>query len=145
MARRRGRPGATSERRLEPNRDRCWSCGGPLWVAYHNRRRLTFLDEVVQFTLVIRRCRTASCARYRRAYRPEEEGALALPWGLNVGDMLGHIPLPAKITVEVLPPIYLREQFGQDPDINEINRHVLAEMQGKLDELAAERRWPFIG
>ena len=44
-----------------------------------SRRRLTLLDEVVQFTLVIRRCRTASCARYRRAYRPEEEGALALP------------------------------------------------------------------
>src|ERR687883_364393 len=37
--------------------------------------------------------------------------SLALPWGLNVGDMMGHIPLPAKITVEVLPPIYLREQF----------------------------------
>ena len=28
--------------------------------------------------------------------------SLALPWGLNVGDMLGHIPLPAKITVEAL-------------------------------------------
>ena len=24
--------------------------------------------------------------------------SIALPWGLNVGDMLGHIPLPAKIT-----------------------------------------------
>jgi 1-acyl-sn-glycerol-3-phosphate acyltransferase len=71
--------------------------------------------------------------------------SLAIPWGLNVGDMLGHIPLPAKITIEVLPPVYLREEFGQDPDINEINRHVLSEMQGKLDELAAERRWPFIG
>jgi 1-acyl-sn-glycerol-3-phosphate acyltransferase len=71
--------------------------------------------------------------------------SLALPWGLNVGDMLGHLPLPAKITVEVLPPIYLREQFGQDPDVKEINRHVLSEMQGKLDELAAERRFPFIG
>src|SRR5687767_16028567 len=81
MARRRGRPRATAERRLEPNRDRCWSCGGVLWVAYHSRRRLTFLDEVVQFTLVIRRCRTPSCARYQRAYRPEEEGALALPHG----------------------------------------------------------------
>ena len=34
--------------------------------------------------------------------------SLAIPWGLNVGDMLGHIPLPAKITVEVLPPIHLR-------------------------------------
>src|SRR3954470_10836760 len=94
MARRRGRPQATNERRLEPNRDRCWSCGGGLWVAYHNRRRLTFLDEVVQFTLVIRRCRTPSCARYRRAYRPEEEGALALPhgeFGLDVIALVGQL------------------------------------------------------
>src|SRR3982751_4922834 len=94
MARRRRRPQATAERRLEPNRDRCWSCGGALWVAYHNRRRLTFLDEVVQFTLVIRRCRRPSCARYRRAYRPEEEGALALPhgeFGLDVIVLVGQL------------------------------------------------------
>ena len=94
MARRRGRPRATAERRLEPNRDRCWSCGGPLWVAYHNRRRLTFLDEVVQFTLVVRRCRTRSCVRYQRAYRPEEEGALALPhgeFGLDVIALVGQL------------------------------------------------------
>jgi 1-acyl-sn-glycerol-3-phosphate acyltransferase len=71
--------------------------------------------------------------------------SLAIPWGLNIGDMLGHVPLPAKITLEVLPPIYLRDQFGQDPDVNEVNRYVLTEMQGKLDELAAERRWPFLG
>ncbi|HWC28022.1 MAG TPA: lysophospholipid acyltransferase family protein, partial [Solirubrobacteraceae bacterium] len=31
--------------------------------------------------------------------------SIAAPWGLNVGDMLGHVPLPAKITVEVLPAI----------------------------------------
>ncbi|HEY8769196.1 MAG TPA: lysophospholipid acyltransferase family protein, partial [Thermoleophilaceae bacterium] len=71
--------------------------------------------------------------------------SLAIPWGLNIGDMLGHVPLPAKITVECLPPIYLRDQFGQDPDVNEINRYVLSKMQGKLDELAAERRFPIIG
>ena len=62
-------------------------------MAYHNRRRLTFLDEVVQFTLVIRRCRTPSCARYQRAYRPEEEGALALPhgeFGLDVIALVGQ-------------------------------------------------------
>ena len=29
--------------------------------------------------------------------------SLALPWVVNVGDMLGHIPLPAKITIQVLP------------------------------------------
>jgi len=71
--------------------------------------------------------------------------SLALPWGLNVGDMLGHIPLPAKITIECLPPVHLREQFGANPDVNQINRHVLSEMQGKLDELAAERRLPVLG
>ena len=41
--------------------------------------------------------------------------SLALPWGLNVGDFLGHFPLPAKITVEALPPIHLREEFGDGP------------------------------
>src|SRR5215212_4101023 len=96
MARRdgRGRPRATAGRRLEPNRDRCWSCGGVLWVAYHNRRRLTLLDEVVHFTLVIRRCRTASSGRYRPAYRPAQAGALALPhgaFGLDVIALVGQL------------------------------------------------------
>src|SRR5205085_8561140 len=35
--------------------------------------------------------------------------SIALPWGLNVGDMLGHIPLPAKITIETLPAIDIRK------------------------------------
>jgi 1-acyl-sn-glycerol-3-phosphate acyltransferase len=71
--------------------------------------------------------------------------SLALPWGLNVGDMLGHIPLPAKITVEALPPIHLRDEFGEDPDVDEIYDHVTRLMQETLDALAAERRWPIIG
>jgi 1-acyl-sn-glycerol-3-phosphate acyltransferase len=71
--------------------------------------------------------------------------SLALPWGLNVGDMLGHIPLPAKITVEALAPIDLREEFGADPDLDEIYDHVIRLMQETLDALAAERRLPFIG
>jgi 1-acyl-sn-glycerol-3-phosphate acyltransferase len=71
--------------------------------------------------------------------------SLALPWGLNVGDMLGHIPLPAKITVEALPPLYLREEFGPHPDVNEIYDHVMRVMQDTLDALASERRLPVIG
>src|SRR5581483_4425739 len=43
--------------------------------------------------------------------------SLALPWGLNVGDMMGYIPLPAKITIETLPAIDLRAEFGHDPDL----------------------------
>ncbi len=71
--------------------------------------------------------------------------SLSLPWILNVGDMLGHIPLPAKITVEVLPPIHLREQFGEDPDVDEVYDHVTGLMQDTLDALAGERRLPIVG
>jgi 1-acyl-sn-glycerol-3-phosphate acyltransferase len=71
--------------------------------------------------------------------------SLALPWGLNVGDMLGHLPLPAKITVEALRPIYLREEFGDDPDVDEVYDHIVRLMQETLEALAAERRFPVIG
>lgn len=71
--------------------------------------------------------------------------SLALPWGLNVGDLLGHIPLPAKVTIEVLAPIDLREHFGPEPDVDEVYEHVTRVMQETLDGLAAERRYPIIG
>jgi hypothetical protein len=71
--------------------------------------------------------------------------SVAAPWGLNVGDMLGHVPLPAKITVEVLPPIRLREEFGPEPDVDEVHDHVMRLMQETLDALSAERRFPLIG
>jgi 1-acyl-sn-glycerol-3-phosphate acyltransferase len=71
--------------------------------------------------------------------------SLALPWGLNVGDMLGHIPLPAKITIETLPPIDLRAEFGENPDVDEIYNHLVRLMQDTLDALAAERRFPVLG
>lgn len=71
--------------------------------------------------------------------------SIALPWGLNVGDFAGHIPLPAKITIEVLPPIELEREFGPDPDVDEVYAHVTAQMQEALDGLAAERRFPVIG
>jgi 1-acyl-sn-glycerol-3-phosphate acyltransferase len=71
--------------------------------------------------------------------------SLALPWGINVGDFLGHIPLPAKITVEALPPIDVREEFGPQPDLDEVYDHVIRLMQETLDALAAERRLPVLG
>ncbi len=71
--------------------------------------------------------------------------SIAPPWGINVGDFLGHIPLPAKITVEALPPIHVREAFGDDPDLDEVYDHVTRLMQETLDALAAERRFPVIG
>ena len=66
--------------------------------------------------------------------------SLALPWVLNVGDMLGHIPLPAKITVEVLPAIDVREmELGEAYDL------VINRMQTSLTGLERERTLPVIG
>ena len=71
--------------------------------------------------------------------------SLGLPWGVNVGDLLGHLPLPAKITVEALPPIDLRRRYGPDPDVGAVYDDVVATMQAGLDRLAAERRIPLVG
>ena len=71
--------------------------------------------------------------------------SIAPPWGINIGDMLGHLPLPAKITVEALPPIDLRREFGAEPDLDEVYDHLVRQMQETLDALAAERRWPVLG
>ena len=71
--------------------------------------------------------------------------SIALPWIINVGDLLGHIPLPAKITSEVLAPIDLRAQFGDEPDLDEVYDHVTKVMQETLESLASERRFPVIG
>ncbi len=71
--------------------------------------------------------------------------SLSLPWILNVGDLMGHLPLPAKITIEVGQPIDLVEEFGPEPDLDEVYQHVTGVMQETLDGLAAERRFPVIG
>lgn len=94
MPRRAPRPAATSHRLLEPQHRRCWLCDGPLWVAYHSHRTVTTLEGVVSLTLVVRTCRTQNCSRFHQAYRPEEEGALALPqgeFGLDVIALVGTL------------------------------------------------------
>ena len=68
--------------------------------------------------------------------------SLALPWGLNVGDFLGHIPLPAKIRMEVLEPIDVNELFGDQADSKEAYDYVVARMQESLTALAADRVLP---
>jgi 1-acyl-sn-glycerol-3-phosphate acyltransferase len=66
--------------------------------------------------------------------------SIALPWVINVGDMLGHIPLPAKITVEALAPIDVSEM-----DVDDAYDLVIERMQSTLTGLQAERRLPVLG
>jgi hypothetical protein len=47
--------------------------------------------------------------------------------------------------VEALPAIDLREEFGPDPDIDEVYDHLIRLMQETLDALASERQLPVLG
>ncbi len=71
--------------------------------------------------------------------------SVAPPWGLVVGDLIPRIPLPAKIRIQVLEPIDLRERYGDAIDFDAAYNDVVATMQKALDALAAERRVPFFG
>jgi 1-acyl-sn-glycerol-3-phosphate acyltransferase len=70
---------------------------------------------------------------------------IAPPFGITVMDLPTRIPLPAKITVEVLPPIDLEERFGESPDHEEVYDEVTGEMQEALTDLANERIVPVVG
>ena len=71
--------------------------------------------------------------------------SLGPPLGVNVLDLPGRVPLPAKITVQVLPPIDLEKRFGEKAQPKKIYDEVTSEMQEALDELAEERTLPVLG
>jgi hypothetical protein len=65
-----------------------------MWVAYTKRRQLMTLDGLIRLHLPVRRCRNSACPRYHRPYRPEAEGAYALPhgeFGLDVIALVGSL------------------------------------------------------
>ena len=56
-----------------------------------------------------------------------------------------NLPLPAKIVTQVLEPIDIAAQFGEDPDVDEVDEHVRMVMQDALEDLAAGRRFRILG
>ncbi len=94
MARRSARTRPERERVLCPTRRACPACGNPMHVRYENRRTLVTLSGAVRLRLKIRRCEQAGCAPHHRPYRPEAEGAIALPqheFGLDVVALIGAL------------------------------------------------------
>jgi 1-acyl-sn-glycerol-3-phosphate acyltransferase len=70
--------------------------------------------------------------------------SFGFPFGLSAV-LPPNLPLPSKIVTRVLDPIDIAAEFGDDPDIGEVDLHVRAVMQKALDELARERRFPVLG
>jgi 1-acyl-sn-glycerol-3-phosphate acyltransferase len=70
--------------------------------------------------------------------------SFGFPFGLTAL-LPPNVPLPSKIVTRVLDPIDIAAEFGDDPDVDEVDLHVRAVMQKALDELASERRFPVLG
>jgi hypothetical protein len=70
--------------------------------------------------------------------------SVGFPFGLSAVVPV-NVPLPTKIVMQVLAPIDVAAEFGEEPDIDEVDSHVRHVMQQALDGLAKERRLPVIG
>ncbi len=94
MGRKPRRPTADTQHDLATCHTHCWTCGAPMWVAYTKRRQLMTLAGLIRLHLPVRRCRNPACPRYHVPYRPEAEGAYALPrgeFGLDVIALIGSL------------------------------------------------------
>ena len=94
MARRSARARAERERVLQPLRRACPGCRHLMRIRYENRRTLVTLSGAVRLRLKIRRCEQEGCPRHHAPYRPEAEGAIALPqheFGLDVIALVGAL------------------------------------------------------
>lgn len=57
------------------------------------------------------------------------------PFGINILDLPGRLPLPSQITVQVLPPVKLDKRCGPD----RMYEQVTGQMQDALTELSEQR------
>jgi hypothetical protein len=124
LARKQRRPAASAHRSLAPLRSRCWACGGPLWMAYHATRTVATLDGLCQLRLKGCRCVNTACALYYQPYRPEEEGAVALPkgeFGLDIIALIGAL------------------RYAEHRTVPEIHRHLLGHGVGIAERTVTYR------
>ena len=70
--------------------------------------------------------------------------SFGFPFGLSAV-LPVNLPLPTKIVTQVLEPIDVVAEFGENPDVDEVDAHVRHVMQNALDGLAKERKLPVIG
>lgn len=79
---------------FEPLSTMCLTCGKSAHIAYYTQRTVTTLEGRYRLRLAVRRCTSPECLRHHRPYRPEAEGAWALPhgeYGLDVIALVGFL------------------------------------------------------
>jgi hypothetical protein len=135
MARNQRRPQATSEIRLEPLRDLCEACGERSWVAYHGTRTVSTLRGLVRLRLVVRRCVNPRCELHLLPYRPEEEGAFALPQGEFGLDVIALVGALRHAEHRSVPEIH-RQLLGRGVSVSE---RTVTNLLDRYEELVAIR------
>ena len=128
--------GPTITRDLTPERTACAHCGRPMWADYANRRTLHTLAGVTRRTLTIRRCRNTTCTAHKKPYRPEAEGAFALPrheFGLDVIALVGRLRYAEHRSV---PEIHAH-RVGRQVSVSE---RTVTNLLDRYDELLAVAR-----
>lgn len=89
--------------------------------------------------------RTAQALRFDKLLRVKTLPlSVSFPWGIFPGDMF-HVPFPAKIRIQVMEPVDLRERFGDEPDWDEAYDYVTSLMQAGLSTLASKSLLPVVG
>lgn len=133
MARKTPRPPATSDKTLRVLTAACPGCGRTTTIDYYNHRTLTTLTGVIRFRLQIRRCHRYDCPLYRRPFRPEAEGRLALPhheFGLDVLALVGAL---RYVEHKSVPEIHLA--LGQRGVV--VAQRSVSNLLDRYDELRA--------
>jgi 1-acyl-sn-glycerol-3-phosphate acyltransferase len=70
---------------------------------------------------------------------------IAPPTGITLLDLPIRVPLPAKIKIQVLPRIDLRDELGAKATSRDAYELVTSRMQDTLSELSDERTLPLVG
>lgn len=99
------------------------------------------------FFVLRRGARIARFLGLRRLVRSADAFPImaGLPWGVWGLPFLPQLPLPAKITTEVLEPIRVEGDPDDDVAVRAGFERVLARMREGIDRLYDERRWPILG
>jgi hypothetical protein len=104
-----------------------------MWADYDNSRSVTMLSGIVLLTLKVRRCANPWCERYHRPYRPEAEGAFALPeheFGLDVIALVGSLRYADHRSVPEIHKELLRREVA-------VCERTVTNLLDRYDELVA--------
>lgn len=88
---------------LFPSQRDCPACGQPLVERYRQSRYVVTLSGILRLNKHVLECQTPACAQQGSKWRPEAEGALALPhytFGLDVIARIGQLRYREHQTIE---------------------------------------------